>query len=66
MVPSVTQRKLIGGIAAMLKWIGVPLQAIFFFFLLRFASRQISVDEKAHPIRLNGSEEDDHILMHAW
>jgi hypothetical protein len=59
--PSVTQRKLIGGIAAMLKWIGVPLQR-----LLRRVSRQISVDEKAHPIRLNSSEEDDHILMHAW
>ncbi len=59
--PSISQRKLISAGVTLMKWIGAPVQR-----LVRRMNKGITMDEKAHPIRINGSEEDDHILMHAW
>jgi len=59
--PSITQRKLIWGLLKIARLIGAPIQRITQHFNRRLASRN-----KAHAIKIDSAEEDEHILIHAW
>jgi len=59
--PSILQRKMIWGSIRIAKWIGAPVQKI-----LRSFNKRMSKRTKAHAIRIDAAEEDDHILIHSW
>ena len=44
-----------------MKTLGAPVQKV-----MKKVNRHMSLDAKAHPIRVDSSEEDDHILIHNW
>ena len=59
--PSITQRKIIWTIRDFLRLLKVP-----FTKTLDEINENISINKRAHKIKLNGSEEDEHFLMHIW
>lgn len=59
--PSITQRKLIWGLARIAHLLGAPVHRIAQHF-----NRRLSNHNKAHAIKIDSSEEDEHILIHAW
>ena len=59
--PSIIQRKLIWAIRDFFKWLKVPFKKT-----LDDINENISINKSAHKIKLNGSEEDEHWLMHIW
>lgn len=59
--PSITQRKLIWGLLAIARQIGAPMQKI-----MQKLNKSIEKQTKAHAVRIDAAEEDDHILIHAW
>jgi omega-hydroxy-beta-dihydromenaquinone-9 sulfotransferase len=59
--PSITQRKIIWLLRDLLDLLKVPFKRT-----LDDINESISMDKSAHKIRLNGSEEDEHFLIHIW
>jgi hypothetical protein len=59
--PSIIQRKLIWGIKKITTLIGAPIEHIIHHF-----NRRMADHNKAHTIRIDAAEEDEHILIHAW
>ncbi len=59
--PSITQRKLIWGLLAIARLVGAPLQK-----MKQKLNKSIEEQTKAHAVRIDAAEEDDHILIHAW
>lgn len=63
LAPSIIQRKLIWGIAKFARWVGYPAHII-----VDWINKKINKHEqtKAHSIKINAAEEDEHILIHSW
>ncbi|HNR03128.1 MAG TPA: sulfotransferase [Anaerolineaceae bacterium] len=59
--PSITQRKMIWGLLSLARLVGAPIQK-----MLQNLNKSIEKQTKAHTVRLDAAEEDDHILIHAW
>ncbi len=59
--PSVTQRKLIWALIRVARLVGAPLQK-----MTQNLNKSIEKQSKAHAVRIDAAEEDDHILIHAW
>lgn len=59
--PSITQRKLIWGLLVIARLVGAPLQK-----MKQKLNKSIEEQTKAHAVRIDAAEEDDHILIHAW
>lgn len=59
--PSITQRKLIWGMMVIARLVGAPLQK-----MKQNLNSSIEKQTKAHAVRIDAAEEDDHILIHAW
>ena len=61
--PSITQRKLIWAIQRAYRWLGTPAGQITGLINKRLKNNKGS---KAHSIRIDAAEEDEHILIHSW
>lgn len=59
--PSIIQRKIIWAIRDFLNLLKVP-----FVKTMEEINENISFNKNAHKIKLNGSEEDEHWLLHIW
>lgn len=59
--PSIIQRKIVWVIRDFLKLLKVP-----FNKTMDEINDNISINKSAHRIKLNGSEEDDHWMIHIW
>lgn len=59
--PSITQRKIIWAIRDLLNLLKVPFRKT-----ITEINESISINKSAHRIKLNGSEEDEHWLLHIW
>ena len=63
LAPSITQRKIIWGLGKIGSWIGLPFKTVVQSINKRFRKGKVN---KAHPIRVDAVEEDEHIMIHAF
>lgn len=59
--PSITQRKLVWAVGKIARFLGAPVQKV-----RQRINRNLAKGSKAHAIKIDAAEEDDHILIHAW
>ena len=59
--PSITQRKIIWLFRDLVKILGFPAKKVF-----AKIDTKLSFSKSAHKIKLNGPEEDEHMLIHIW
>jgi hypothetical protein len=61
LAPSITQRKIVGALAAFDRWLGSPLQELVAAWEKHWQERHVM-----HKIALRAPEEDDNLLFHIW
>lgn len=63
LAPSITQRKIVFGLAAIGRWVGHPLMPLVGWINKVFRAGKV---DRVHAIRVDAVEEDEHIMIHNW